>query len=194
MNIVRYPLTLKALLKSIPIEIPSNAKILDLGCGTGLATKPLEDRFPKGDITGLDFSEQMVKIYNLNFPNAKTVIGNFNDERTFRSYPSNKPIKFHDLYFDLIVSTGALSEYGKLNFVVPMIYKKLKKGGILINIGVNNNFFSKLVGVAWDYKTAGKKVFITACKNSGFLNIQKIVIPLKFFPNSYWRYVVKAKK
>lgn len=194
MGIVRYPATLRAFLKFIASEMPKNSKILDLGCGTGLATRPLAKMLPKAEITGLDFSEGMIKIYESSFPNSKSVIGDFNDEKTFRAYPKGAIIKFPDSYFDLIISTGALSEYGDMNKVIPFIYRKLKKNGVLINIGVNDGPLSKITGFFWGYKTTGKKKFFKACREHGFAEVNHIRIPFRFFPNNYWRYIAKARK
>ena len=194
MNLVRYPQTLKFLLSRIPMEIPANAKILDLGCGTGLATQPLKKRFASAEITGIDFSMEMIVIYKRNFSSACAIAGDFNDESSFLLHPGNTKIGLPNSYFDLVISTGALSEYGKPENVMPFIRDKLKKKGILINIGVNKNFLSSLVGIVWRYSTIGKNGFIAQCRNFGFNDIKSIPIPLKFFPNNYWRYIAKARK
>lgn len=194
MSIVRYPTTLKSILSSIQLDIPCKAKILDLGCGTGLATEPLNNRFPEAEIVGLDYSKEMIKVYSTNFPEAKAIIGDFNNEETLKSYPSKKYTKIPDSYFDMVISTGALSEYGKLDKVIPLIHSKLKNKGILINIGVNKNMLSRACGFIWHYETTGKKGFLIACRNCGFSEIKFVKIPLKFFPNNYWRYIVMAGK
>ncbi len=75
MHKARYTPTLEALLASLALETPE--KVLDLGCGTGLATKVLLKRFPYAEITGLDFSRKMLEIYREKFPHARTLFGDF---------------------------------------------------------------------------------------------------------------------
>ena len=194
MSIVGYDSALMGILTSMPLEILNNAKILDLGCGTGLATGPLTKRLPRAEITGLDFSEEMIKIYGSNFPNSRSIIGDFNDEKTFKQYPHGDSVKLQGSYFDLVVSTGALSEYGNLEKAIPFICSKLKKNGILVNIGVNGNPLSKITGFFWEYKTTARKKFLNACTEYGFKEVKRVRIPFRFFPNNYWRYIAKARK
>jgi SAM-dependent methyltransferase len=54
---------------SILIEkLPSGAKVIDLGCGTGeLATKRLAHKF---DVTGVDISQKLIELARQNIPNA----------------------------------------------------------------------------------------------------------------------------
>lgn len=193
MGIIGYNFALERILMQIPLEIPNDAKILDLGCGTGLASIPLLKRLPKSEIFGLDFSEEMIKKYN-NIRKTKSIVGDFNDEKTFRSFPNRQKIQLPDSYFDLIISTGALSEYGNLEEALPLVYSKLKNNGILMNVGINKNIVSDISGAFWQYKTPGRKNFMDACDRHGFKEVKRVNIPMQYFPNNYWRYIVKARK
>ncbi|HSH74529.1 MAG TPA: methyltransferase domain-containing protein, partial [Longimicrobiales bacterium] len=42
------------------MDLPANAKILDLCCGTGLSTAALKEVYPQATITGMDASEGML--------------------------------------------------------------------------------------------------------------------------------------
>jgi trans-aconitate 2-methyltransferase len=48
------------LLARIPVDAPGT--VWDLGCGTGLVTALLAERWPHADITGLDSSEDMLEV------------------------------------------------------------------------------------------------------------------------------------
>ena len=185
---------LKYALGRISVEVPKNAKILDVGCGTGMSSLPLVKRFPEADVTGVDFSESMIKEYISNFPNAKAVIGDFNDDKTLRLYPLGESIAFPDSYFDIVISSGALSEYGNLKKAMPFIYSKIKKSGVLINVGINDGSLNKITGFFWKYSATGKKKLFEACKGQGFGDIEYFKIPLRFFPNNYRYYIIKATK
>ncbi|MBI2541423.1 class I SAM-dependent methyltransferase [Candidatus Woesearchaeota archaeon] len=62
----------KPLLLKFLKYIPKNAKVLDLGCGTGISVaKFLRKKSCK--ITGIDFSEGMLKLARKNVPKAKFI-------------------------------------------------------------------------------------------------------------------------
>ena len=46
------------------------AKILDLGCGTGLELKEYLTMFPDAKITGIDLSQDMLNVLKSKFPKA----------------------------------------------------------------------------------------------------------------------------
>src|SRR3989338_3137948 len=86
MNQLNYAKTLKNLVESLPINIPSGGKILELGCGTGIATGILIKKFPNSEIIGFDYSDEMLKICHERYPNLKLVRGNFNEKEDFDSF------------------------------------------------------------------------------------------------------------
>jgi len=43
------------------IEGDAVKKIIDIGCGSGMSTRPLQNRFPTAAITGADYSLAMLK-------------------------------------------------------------------------------------------------------------------------------------
>ena len=180
---IRYNKTVKNILRDISIEIRKNARILDLGCGTGLATEALLIRFPKAEVIGFDYSEEMLNICKTKFPKMKAVIGDF-----------NKEINLNKNSFELVVSTGAVSEYGNVKEVIPSIYSLLKKNGIFINIGIKKHFMNIVPGRLWHYRPIGKNEFIIACENSGFRKIGQIKLSWSDFPTNITKFVIKAEK
>ena len=189
-TLLGYSAARKVILRKLPLETPS--KILDLGCGTGLATGVLLKRFPNARITGLDLSEEMLKLYKVNFPTVQVLLGDFNKENVFHTFPSQKPVKIGA--FDLIISTGAVSEYGDLNKAIPLTYKLLKKGGVFVNIGVENNILGRLIAKVWYFTPTSREKFITSCKNAGFSDVQLLPFPWYLFTSKMMNYIIKARK
>ncbi|MCS7274315.1 MAG: class I SAM-dependent methyltransferase [Candidatus Bipolaricaulota bacterium] len=58
----RYEEMHDAVIRSIPPDLPEDLKILELGCGTGELTKKLCQRFPKAQITAIDYSIRMLEV------------------------------------------------------------------------------------------------------------------------------------
>lgn len=99
-------------------------KILDIGCGTGLYTGFLRERFRSSGITALDISREMIEI-------AKDKLREFDIE--FVVGDGEKP-GFGENY-DLITSNASFQWFGDLEKAL-LLYKKLlnKKGVILFSI------------------------------------------------------------
>lgn len=78
-------------LKRLASLIPPGAKVLDLGCGTGLpVAKFFADR--GCEVLGIDLSDRMIELARQNVPNATFSIKNI------------LQLEFNENYFDLIVS------------------------------------------------------------------------------------------
>lgn len=181
---LRYHATIGEILRSMSLNTNDGSKILDLGCGTGLATGVLKERFPKSEIIGFDYCEEMLNIYKKRFSEIETVIGDFNKGLNY----------FDSESFDLIVSTGAVSEYGDREKVIPFVYEILKNGGAFVNVGIKKNVMSLITRKVWHYKPMGKKDFISACNKAGFSDIEKIKISWDCFPTNITKFVIKARK
>ena len=84
---------------------PAPRRILEIGCGTGLLTEQLRERFPGAQVHALDLSPAMVAVARRRWRGAARVRWHVADIRRFQ--PAGR--------FDLIVSSCAL------HWVVPLI-------------------------------------------------------------------------
>ncbi len=100
-------------------ELPQNAKILDLGCGTGRDSRWFLEKGFK--VIGVDFSSGMLKIAKKNAPKAKFI------QKDIRK------VNFPENYFDGIWCSFVLLHL-KRDEILPLIKrikKFLRKGGVL---------------------------------------------------------------
>ena len=190
----RYHYSVRAILESIKLEICSNPNILEIGCGTGLASEILIKRFPEAKITCVDYSESMLYLYKTRFPKTRIIVGDFNKGDNFHEFESEKKAQLDANSFDLIVSTGAVSEYGDKDKVIPFIYKLLKKESIFINIGIRKNVMGLVTGRLWRYKPIGKRELIRICRIVGFSKINTARLSWNHFPSNITKFVLKAVK
>src|SRR5687768_16417857 len=114
MNVIRHEATRTNLLRSLPLphELPAGAQILNIGCGTGLVAECLLEKYPGVTITGLDVTQKTLAIHYERYPTVPLVIGDFNTGEGLRTYRARQPVTLAPGSFHLIVSAGALSEYG----------------------------------------------------------------------------------
>ncbi|HUG33767.1 MAG TPA: methyltransferase domain-containing protein [Anaerolineales bacterium] len=111
------------------VDIRSNLKAVDLGCGTGELTRELADRLPNSRVTGLDSSPQMLeKAAPFQRPGL-----------TFE--PGDQASLTGD--WDLIFSNAALQWSENHAELIPHIFNRLNPGGqIAVQVPSNHNHIS----------------------------------------------------
>ena len=115
---VFYPFTADCLPKT------AGAKILDLGCGTGLELEHYFRLNPSAKITGIDLTESMLNALKNKFPEKELTLicGSYFD------------VPFDENTFDAAVSVESLHHFTKEE-KIPLyrkLYKALKDGGCFI--------------------------------------------------------------
>lgn len=178
------------------IELPSGDRIrvLDIGCGTGLVTEVMYERLLDPQIMGLDYSMSMLSRYAKRFPRAEPLFGDFNKGYDIVSQKTKKNINIEDDSMDLIISAGAISEYGELDKALPIMRRWLKPGATFFNIGVRDNIINKVTSRMWKFRPTCCEDFINACKRCGFKNVEMPYVDIRFFPANILKYAVKANK
>jgi len=183
---------LERALETIQDDIPEPAHILDLGCGTGLATEVIGRVFPSSFCYGFDNSEEMLRVYRKNFPCAILLIGDFNTGKAAR-FPEKDKVELTEM-FDLVVSSGSLSEYGEYDNALQFVFRVLNPRGILVNIGNRKGTLGNLISEKlWRYNAQGSAKFIEACERAGF-STQMLQIPEGLGFTRYMKYCVVARK
>lgn len=116
------------------LKLNKNAKILDLCTGTGDLAGLLQKKYPDCKITGIDFSENMLKIAKEKYPDIDFI------EADCTQLP------FQDEQFDLCVISFGLRNTENIQKSLKEIYRILKKDGNFINIdlGKPNKFLNIL--------------------------------------------------
>lgn len=126
------------------VDVRSNLKAIDLGCGTGELTRQLADALPNSDVTGLDSSTQMLeKAQEFAGPGLRFEQG---DQAQLTGE------------WDLIFSNAALQWSENHAELIPSLFQKLNPGGqIAVQVPSNHNHISHQL-----YReTAGEEPFRT---------------------------------
>ncbi len=194
MSLVGTAPTLRKLIRRLCAGLPERPRVLDLGCGTGLASGVILKIRPRAVVSGLDSSEEMLARYARKFPGALAYSGDFNDESTVRSFPGRRRIRLRSGSYDLVISTAAVSEYGDLKRVVPLMHRLIRPGGLLIVVGIKDNLVNKLSSHFWKFKPLSERRLIRGLEGAGFSEIDVISIPTILFPTNYLKYAVKARR
>ena len=151
----------KPLLLKFLKHIPKNSKVLDLGCGTGIVVAKFLDR--KGcKVTGIDFSNGMLKLARKNIPNVKLIKMDI------------AKMKFKENSFD-----GAVSFYAIIHIprkyhqkIYKNLHKILKPGGILFANASGTKTWEEnaedYLGVPMFWSFYHPKTTLKLIRNAGF--------------------------
>jgi 2-polyprenyl-3-methyl-5-hydroxy-6-metoxy-1,4-benzoquinol methylase len=146
-------------------NVPSQARILDFGCGSGIpVSRDLSEEY---EVLGVDISEKQIQLAKANVPNAKFMNSDILDTQ------------FEAKTFSAIVSFYALFHLPKEKHegVLAKFYNWLKpKGVLLITVGntdeppyIERDFF----GVTMFWSNFGRTDYLEMAKRIGFTTISK---------------------
>ena len=136
---------LDALISNVPFAENKSIKIIELGCGTGLATYSIKKRYPNAHLKCIDMSSEMLNKARENlrtFSNIEYELADFT-EYQFRGK------------YDVVISFLSLMYLGSdedRESLFKKIYDALKPGGIFICGEVNvsdNRYFQRIHMKKW---------------------------------------------
>jgi SAM-dependent methyltransferase len=107
------------------MRIPPDARILDVGCGSGWATRSLADRAASGHVTGIDISDEMVRLAR----EASSGYANVSFE-----IASAEKLPFPDDEFTHAFSMESLYYYSNVAQALEEINRVLRPGGLFVAV------------------------------------------------------------
>lgn len=121
------------------LQFEGNENILDFGCGDGKVSAELARLLPKGKVTGIDISSEMLAFANRKFPSGiyPNLLFTQSNSLTF------EPLTHLDLY-DVIVSFCVFHQVKDPATILKNLKKNLKPSGKLVLVvpaGKNPAFF-----------------------------------------------------
>ncbi len=118
------------------LEIKSGAKILDSCTGTGDIANLIKIFNPDTEVTGVDFSKNMLDIAKRKFPSVKFIHADC----------TNLP--FEDETFDIVTMSFGLRNIEDYGSALRETYRVLKSGGQFLHLDFGEkNFFSKVFNI-----------------------------------------------
>jgi SAM-dependent methyltransferase len=107
------------------MRVPPDAHVLDVGCGSGWASRLLAENAINGQVTGIDISDEMVRVARESstaFPNVDFEVASAED------------LPFTDSEFTHAFSMESLYYYADIPRAVAEIHRVLRSGGLFVAV------------------------------------------------------------
>ena len=107
------------------MNIPSDARVLDVGCGSGWATRLMAERASKGSVVGIDIADEMIQLAvetSKDFPNAEFKVA------------SAEALPFRDSEFTHAFSMESLYYNSNMVAALRENYRVLGNGGMFVTV------------------------------------------------------------
>ena len=107
------------------MQIPTQATVLDVGCGSGWAARLMAQRARQGRVVGIDVSDEMVRLAgeeSVNHPNVEFRVA------------SAEQLPFDDAEFSHAFSMESLYYYADIERALREIRRVLKPGGLFVAV------------------------------------------------------------
>jgi ubiquinone/menaquinone biosynthesis C-methylase UbiE len=105
------------------MQLPATARVLDLGCGSGWATRLMAEKAKAGRVVGVDISDEMVQLAQAtskSFPNVEFHVA------------SAERLPFADREFTHAFSMESLYYYEDMPSALKEILRVLNRGGLFV--------------------------------------------------------------
>jgi len=107
------------------MRVANDARVLDIGCGSGWATRLLAEGAVNGRVTGIDISDEMIRVArdaSLSFPNTDFQVA------------SAEQLPFDEAEFTHAFSMESLYYYANIPKALAEIRRVLRPGGLFVAV------------------------------------------------------------
>ncbi len=107
------------------MNLPANARVLDIGCGSGWATRLMAEQASNGRVVGIDISDEMVHV-------ARSASGSFANVQF--QVKSAEKLSFATGEFSHAFSMESLYYYDNVLTALQQIHHVLEPGGLFLTV------------------------------------------------------------
>ncbi|RJQ37022.1 class I SAM-dependent methyltransferase [Candidatus Parcubacteria bacterium] len=186
-------------LDRVHFDLPANANVLDVACGTGLVSFYLARRFPSASILGTDIDERMLAEMErlaaeqgIRAPRIRTALADINTPDRVRYRDTNAEAVLPEASFDCITASGAL-EHADLDRALAGFKRLLKPGGTLFTLNVRRNPAGAVLAMAYHFRPYGIAELRNACAKAGLEDIRVLRLGAEDFPANLSRIAIVAR-
>ncbi len=107
------------------MAVPGDARVLDVGCGSGWASRLLAEKAPEGSVVGINIADEMIKVArdeSSSFANVEFEIA------------SAEKLPFGDCEFSHAFSMESLYYYADISQALREIQRVLRPSGLFVTV------------------------------------------------------------
>jgi SAM-dependent methyltransferase len=149
------------------MDLNANSRVLDVGCGSGWATRLIAETAVNGCVVGIDISDEMVALAqstSSTFPNVDFKVA------------SAEALPFTDGEFTHAFSMESLYYYSNMGAALQEIYRVLGKGGKLVTVVdlylENEPSHQWIPTLKVPVQLLGVSDYHSLLKSAGFINVK----------------------
>src|SRR5215469_11580744 len=154
------------------MDLQPNDRVLDLGCGTGWASRRMAQVVTAGEVVGLDVADEMLR-------RAEQASGSLNNVRYV--WGSAEKIPAPDDHFTKVLSVESFYYYADQGKALDELRRVLAPGGklfILINLYKDNHYSLRwITGLKVPVQALSEAEYIHLLQQHGFQNVEARRIP-----------------
>lgn len=147
------------------LDLPPDAYVLDVGCGTGIYTQELLAKGAR-QVVGIDISPEMLAI-------AQYKTSTFGERVSFQEADAAQ-LPFPDDYFDVVISITAMEFFKEPDRSLQDMYRVLRPGGHMVVATLNK---SSLWAAQRRLKACLAKTIFSSAKFYSIADIRRMMEP-----------------
>ena len=169
LSVTGYKKSVNYFISQLPFNNNDTIKVLDAGCGTGVYSLDILNKYKQAKVTAFDLNEKLVKHLK-----EKVLKNKLEDRvRLFTADIQGPLLEIENEKFNLIITAGVL-EYVKQDEVVKNLSSFLISGGYFMNSSVRDTVWGRFVCKLYACKPYSKSQNISVFEQNGF-SIEKII-------------------
>ncbi len=180
-----YEKSVKFFVSHLNFNRQDTLRVLEVGCGTGLYSLAVLDRFSNAQVTAFDLNKKLAG----HLKNKAQKLGYGNRIKTFTA-DVRKDLDAINGKFDLIIAAGVL-EYVPLKPTVEKLSRLLLVGGYFLISPVKNNWWGNTVAKIYATKAYSRHEHMDAFANK--FSLEQIITLPKYTPASFKEALVFKK-
>lgn len=154
------------------MDLNPNDRVLDLGCGTGWASRRMARVVTSGEVVGVDVADEMLR-------RAETASTELTNVRYL--WGSAESLSLPDNYFSKVLSVESFYYYADQGAALDELRRVMAPGGrvfILINLYKDNHYSLRWVGqLKVPVQALSEAEYISLLQKHGFVDVEARRIP-----------------